>query len=534
MRLVVIGGVAGGMSAAARARRLDEDAEIVVLEQGPYVSYANCGLPYYVGGEITDEAALLVQTPDSLRESLNLDVRVNSQVTAIEDEHVTVVGPEGEYQLAYDAIVLSPGAVAAKPPLPGLDLPHVTTLRTVDDALALRQRVETPGRAVVLGAGFIGVETAEALAAQDWDVQLVELAPHVLPPLETEIAVPVQRELRRLGIGVHVGVAAEAITPEHVRLSDGTELPADLVVLSIGVRADTSLTGDIRTENGAIVVDEHGQTSNPKVWAVGDATLSVDAVTGALRPVALAGPANRAGRLVADHIFNPETARPIPAALGTAIVRVGDLTAALTGANRRALEGINYRTIHLHPNQHAGYFPGATSLSLLVHFAEEDGRILGAQAVGKEGVDKRIDVIATAMRAGLTIEDLIDLDLAYSPPYGMAKDPVNLAGMIGSNVRSGELQLWYVDDIPWAQENATIVDVRSAAEFATGHIPGAINIPHTEIREHLDELRGRPVRLICKSGMRSYLAYRVLVQEGFEDVASFSGGSLTWKDSADA
>lgn len=541
VRIVVVGGVAGGMSCAARARRLDEGAEIIVLERGEHVSFANCGLPYFVSGEISDPASLLVQTPSSLRAALDLDVRTGHDVTALDAARktVTVATAAGVEEISYDALVLAPGAQAARPPIAGLDSPRVRTLRTVDDALALRQRVEGGARrAVVLGAGFIGVEAAEALAHQGLETTIVEFAPHVLPPLEDELATLVTGELRRLGIRVRTAVAAEAIESgaDHdvVVLSDGTRLDADIVVLSVGVRPDTAVfeAAGAACERGALVVDEHGRTSLPDVYAVGDATVSVDAVTGARRPVALAGPANRAGRLVADAILRPATARPVPAAVATAIVRVGQQTAALTGANRRVLDdaGIPFHTLHLHPGQHAGYFPGSTQIHLIVHVRAGDGLLLGAQAVGADGVDKRIDVLATAIRAGWTVDELIDLDLAYAPPYGAAKDPVNMAGMVGENVLNGTLRLWYAQDLDEISASAFILDTRSAAEFATGHLPGVWNIPHTELRARLEDVRdaaaGRPVRVMCQSGVRSAIAHRVLTQAGF-DSASLSGGMLT-------
>lgn len=540
MRIVVVGGVAGGMSFAARARRLDEAAEIIVLERGAHVSFANCGLPYHVGGEIVDEEQLLVQTPESLRAALDLDVRTGHEVTAVDTDNrtVTVRTATGESQLSYDALVLSPGARAVRPPIDGLDSPRVRTLRTVEDAVALRQKVEARAdRAVVLGAGFIGLEAAEALAARGLDVTVVELADHVLPTLENEIAQPVTDELRRLGLTVRAGAAATRIEHEWNRdvvvLDDGGRLPADLIVLSVGVRPATEAfeASGIACDRGAIIVDEHGRTSAPGVWAVGDAVASVDAVTGVRRPVALAGPANRAGRQVADHILRPGLARPIPQPVGTAIVRVGELTAAMTGANRAdlAAAGIGYRTLHLHPNQHAGYFPGARQIHLLLHVGD-DGLVLGAQAVGVDGVDKRIDVLATAIRNRMHVADLIDLDLAYSPPYGMAKDPVNLAGMVGANVLDGTLRLWYAEELDEVEAKSLVLDTRSGAEYRTGHVPGSLNVPHTELRERLDEVRtaaaGRPVRVLCASGVRSAIAHRVLTQAGF-DSASLSGGMLT-------
>lgn len=550
MRIVIVGGVAAGMSAAARARRHDESAEIIVLERGPEVSFANCGLPYHVGGEIPHEGSLLLHTPETLRASLNLDVRTGHDVTAIDTaaKTVTVASASGVDQLAYDALVLAPGAVAIRPPLPGLDSPRVRTLRTVSDAVTLKKWVdEGATRGVVLGAGFIGLEAAEALRHRGLEVDVVELAPHVLPPLEREMASVVTTQLRNLGIRVHAGVAAESVevgdNEDVVMLADGTRIPTDLVVLSVGVRPDTAFAeaAGIETSRGAIVVDDRGRTSAEAVWAAGDAVISTDAVTGIQRPVPLAGPANRAGRLIADDIFGMAGGRPIPQPVGTAIVRVGEITAAMTGANRASLDaaGIDYTTIHLHPMQHAGYFPGASTVHLIVHIGTQDGRILGAQAVGYEGVDKRIDVLATAIRADLPATDLIDLDLAYSPPYGQAKDAVNLVGMVAENVENGRLKLWYADELDRMRDSALILDVRTPREYNSGHIEGSLNIPHTELRERLDEVRdaaqGRPIAALCAAGVRSNIAYRILVGNGF-DARSLSGGVQTlrqwWGDQA--
>lgn len=539
MRLVIVGGTAAGMSCAARARRLDEQAEIVVFERQHYVSSASCGLPYFVGDEITDPAALTVQTPESLRESLALDVRVDHEVVALDPsrKQITVLSAAGSEVVVYDALLLAPGAEASRPPIPGLDSPRVHPLRTVDDALAVKRLLPSIGRAIVLGAGFIGVEVAEALANQGIAVTLVEAADHVLPPLDDEIAALAADALRELGIDLRTGLLAERIDhaamEDTVHLAGGDAVGADLIVLAAGVRPATEIyeQAGVACQGGAIAVDRHGRTSLPGIWATGDATLSRDAVTGAERMVALAGPANRAGREIADDIFALASRRPIPATIGTAIVRVGALTVASTGANRQALAaaGIDFHTIHLHPTQHAGYFPGAEKLSLLVHFGF-DGRLLGAQIAGAEGVDKRIDVLATAIRAGLGVADLIDADLAYSPPYGQAKDPINLAGMVGANVLDGQLRLWYAQDLEAEADRALILDARSAAEFASGHLPGSLNIPHTELRERLAEVdaaaAGRPVRVLCASGMRSYIAHRVLVAAGF-DSASLSGGITT-------
>ena len=523
------------MSAAARLRRRDEGAEIIVLERSTYVSFANCGLPYYVGGEIEDPAKLLLHTPQTLKAALNLDVRINSEVTAIDPgaHSVQVTDTEtGEaYTLTYDHLILSPGGFAARPPIDGLDSPRVHTLRTVDDALALREATGT--RAV-----FIGIEAAEALAHRGFETHLVEYAEHVLPPLEVEMATLVTQELRALGVRVHAGVAAQSIVHgddrDSVTLTDGTELSADVIVLSAGVRPDTALAevAGIETRGGYILVDDRGRTSADDVYAVGDATVGRDHD----RPVALAGPANRGGRLVADAIADADTgeatARPIPRPQGTAIVRIGRLTAAMTGENRQALDaaGTQYFTVHTHANQHAGYFPGAQPVHILMHVGT-DGQILGAQAVGADGVDRRIDVIATAMRAGMKAPDLIDLDLAYAPPYGQAKDPVNQTGMVAHNVLTGELILTGPDALT---EDMPVLDVRTMGEYTAGHMPNSLNIPHTQLRDRLDEVRAwvdesvgeRPFVVMCAAGVRSWIGYRIVRAAGF-NVTMLSGGIQT-------
>ena len=547
MKIVIVGGVAGGMSAAARARRLAEDAEVIVLERGVYVSFANCGLPYHLGGEITDRSALLVQTPESLAAALALDVRTGHEVTSIDRQAktVTVRSAGGTEVIGYDALVLAPGATAIRPPVAGLDLPQVHTLRTIPDVDNLLELVaDGARRAIVLGAGFIGLEAAEALRLRGLGVDLVDLAPHVLPPLDAELAQLIDDELVANGVRTHVGLAAQAIEPtpgaEHaveVTLSDGTRLPGDLVVLSVGVRPDSHLAADAGLDlgpGGSIVVDTAQQTSDPHIWAVGDATAVRQAVTGAVAPVPLAGPANRQGRRAADAILgrlDPGSARAARPVLGTAVVRVFGLTAAITGANRRTLaqSGIAHHTVHLHPGHHAGYFPGAEQLHLTVSFAP-DGRLLGAAAVGRDGADKRIDVLATALAAGMTMDDVAELELAYAPPYGSAKDAVNMAGFMAQNVLDGTLRLWHAEDLDTVLDTCLVLDVRSAGEYAQGHLPGALNVPHTQVRERLDEIRaaadGRPVRVHCASGFRSYLAHRVLDQSGL-DSANLSGGMST-------
>ena len=539
MRLVIVGGVAGGMSAAARFRRLDEKSEIIVLEKGEHVSYANCGLPYFISGEIIDRSKLLVQTPETLKESLNIDVRTGIEVVAIDpaSKNLSVIGSTGAETISYDSLIISPGASPAKPTIPGLETANAFVLRTVPDALAIDTEVSAGVKtAAVLGAGFIGAEVAEALAMRGVATSIIEMADHILPPLETEIARFAEDALREAGVDVHIGVTASAIDGNRIKLSNGKEVKGDLLIVSAGVKPDTSVFTDAGIENdrGAVITDVYGRTNLPHVWAIGDAVISTSAVTAARRPVALAGPANRAGRIVADNIFqNHETLlQDLPALMGTAIVRVGTQTVAMTGANRQALEsaGIDFDTLHTHPNHHASYFPGAKQIHMIVHFEKGNGKLLGAQAIGESGVDKRIDVIATAIKFGAKITDLIDLDLAYSPPYGSAKDPINMLGMLGNNVMSGQLQLWHVGNIESELADSLLLDVRTADEFATGHLKNAINIPHIELRERIEEVRGlakgRRLRVMCQSGVRSYIAHRILVDAGFES-ASLSGGALT-------
>ncbi|MCH4249861.1 MAG: FAD-dependent oxidoreductase [Microbacteriaceae bacterium] len=542
MKLLVIGGNAAGMSCAARARRNDEHAEITVLERGTDVSYASCGLPYFIGGEIATEEPLRVQTPDSLSRILNITVRTGTEAIAIDPHtrHVTARTAEGLQELSYDALMLAPGASPVLPPIPGLDTERTTVLRTIDDATRIRAHAPAGSTAVVIGGGFIGIEAAEALAANGLDVHIVDMAPHILPPLEPEIAAIAEHELRDRGVTLHTRTTAERLesTPTHaaVHLATGETLSANIVLVAVGVRPDTEFVSaaGIQCERGAIVVDAHGRTSQPGIWAAGDAVQSTDMVTGASHPVALAGPANRAGRLIADDICGLPHPRCIPATLGTAIIRVGAQTLARTGAGRTDLAhaGIPFQAIHIEAANHAGYFPGAKTLRILALMGE-DGRLLGAQVAGQAGADTRIDVLAAAIRRGAHLDDLIDDDLAYSPPYGQAKDPINLLGMVGENVRTGQLRLWYAEQLDDMAATHLILDVRSRAEYAQIHLQGSLNIPHTEIRTHLNEIRnaaaGRPIAVTCASGKRSYLAHRILVQNGF-DSRSLSGGMNLLQD----
>ncbi|HLT83624.1 MAG TPA: FAD-dependent oxidoreductase [Phototrophicaceae bacterium] len=548
-RIVIVGGVAGGMSAAARARRLDEHADIVVLEQGAYVSFANCGLPYHLSGEIERREDLLLHMPESLARTLNLDVRTHHRATAVDRERreVAVAGPDGTYRLPYDALLLAPGAVPVLPPIEGLDHRAVHSLRTVPDLDGIQAAVgellrsrpagDQP-RAVVVGAGFIGLEAVEALVARGLRVDLVELGDHVLPPLDVELAPLVEAELRAHDVGLHVGVSARTITDgpagaATVTLSDGTALPADLVVVNVGVRPASTLAAEAGLElgpRGGIRVDGDQRTSDPHIWAVGDAVEVRHAVTGTYGTVPLAGPANRQGRRAADSMCGHRTTPQQPV-LGTAIVRVFGLTAAVTGANQATLRsaGVTHEVVHVHPGHHAGYFPGAEQVHLVASFAP-DGRLLGAQAVGRAGVDKRIDVLATALRAGMAADDLAELELAYAPPYGSAKDPVNMLGFVAQNVLDGTMPQWQAWDLDSVRADTLVLDVRSREEHANGHLEGALLVPHTELRERIDEVRaaaaGRPVSVHCASGVRSYLATRILRGEGL-DARNLSGGWLT-------
>jgi NADPH-dependent 2,4-dienoyl-CoA reductase/sulfur reductase-like enzyme/rhodanese-related sulfurtransferase len=553
-RIVVVGGVAGGMSAAARARRLDEHASIVVLEQSDHVSFAGCGLPYQVSGEIADRDTLLLHTPATLRASLDLDVRTRHRVTAIDRtaRTVTVTAEDGTYELAYDALLLAPGATTVLPPVEGLDHPAVHTLRTIADLDALAERLAgleaevaagrtAPVRAAVVGAGFIGLEAVEALVTRGLSVDVVERADQVLPPLEPDLAPLLADELRDHGVGLHLGASATAVVPrpagaDHavaLELADGTALDADVVLVSVGVRPASDLAaaaGLALGERSAIRVDADQRTSDPHVWAVGDAVEVVHGVTGATGPVPLAGPANRQGRRAADAMLGHRTTPQAPV-LGTAVVRVFGLTAAVTGPSHATLTaaGLAHEQVRVHAAHHAGWFPGAEPVHVTASFAP-DGRLLGAQAVGRAGVDKRVDVLATALRAGLTADDLAELELAYAPPYGAAKDVVNMLGFVAQNVLDGTMPQWHAADLEEVVATSLVLDVRSRAEHAAGHLDGALNVPHTELRARLDQVRaaaeGRPVAVHCASGVRSYLATRVLLAAGL-DARNLSGGWLT-------
>lgn len=533
MKIVIVGGVAGGMSAATRLRRLSEDAEITVVERSGHVSFANCGLPYHVGGVIEDRSALLLQTPESLAARFGIRVLVHHEVTAVDRDGrvVVVTGPDGESRLDYDALVLSPGARPLRPPIPGIE--RALSLRDIEDTdamvAALAGEVRT---AVVIGGGFIGIEMAENLCHKGLAVTIVEAADQVMAPLDPEMAAFVHQRLREGGVDLRLGSGVESIGASDVALADGSTVPADLVVAAIGVRPDSGLAADAGLEvdrRGGIVVDESMRTSDPAIYAVGDAVTKRDALDGSAVMVPLANTANRQGRMVADVIMGRDAAdRPV---LGTAIVGVFGLQVATTGwnAKRLAAAGRTFRQIHTHPSSHAGYYPGAAGLHLKLLVDPDTDEILGAQALGEDGADKRVDVIATAMAGGVPASRLADLELAYAPAFGSAKDPVNMLGYIARNMREGTVRTVQWDEVAErVAAGAVLLDTRTAAEVAEGAIAGALNIPVDELRERLDEVPAGPVVAYCAVGVRGYLAARILVQSGREAV-NLDGGYTTWK-----
>ena len=538
MKTVIVGGVAGGMSAATRLRRLDESAEIVVFERSGYVSFANCGLPYYIGGVIEKRDALLLQTPASLGARFGLDVRVGHEVLSIDRAAKTVrvreLASGTESDEAYDNLILSPGASPFVPDLPGIS--RALTLRNIEDtdamsdALAAAEASGRPTSAVVLGAGFIGLEVAENLVHRGWDVTVVELADQVLAPLDPEMSALVQARLEANGVRVLLGQSATALGASDLTLTSGETLPATIVVAAIGVRPESQLAKDAGlavSDRGGIIVDASQRTSDPSVFAVGDAVVKVDAVDDAPTANWLANPANRQGRLVADVIAG--RAQAFPPVLNTAIVGVFGLQAAATGwsEKRARAAGRVVRVIHTHPADHAGYYPGAKGMSLKLVVDAATDAILGAQGVGESGVDKRIDVIATAMRGDLTASDLVDLELSYAPQFGSAKDPVNMLGMIAENLRDG-----LTETIQWHELEAEVargvqlIDVRTPGEFARGAIPGAINIPVDDLRGRLDEVDADSI-VHCQVGLRGYIAARLLAGHG-KRARNLDGGYRTW------
>ena len=537
MRVVIIGGVAGGMSAATRLRRLDESAEIIVLERSGHVSYANCGLPYYVGGVIAEEDKLYLQTPESLHKRFRLDVRVHHEVTEIAADKKVVIARDlisgSESEISFDKLILSPGASPVVPPIPGIE--RALTLRTVEDVLRIYDAVEVkPKNAVVIGGGFIGVEMAENLVHKGIKTSLIEALPQVLAPLDPEMAELVHKELRKNGIDLHLANSVKEITESEVILADGTKVSAELVIASIGVKPDTTLAKAAGLEigtRGGVAVNKFNQTSNPDIYAIGDAAEKSDELTGESTLIPLANIANRHGRITADHIVG-KPVREV-SSIGTAIVKVFDLAVATTGWNAKRLAAASkpFKEIHTHPNSHATYYPGATQFSLKLIFDPQSGEILGAQGVGRDGVDKRIDVIATALRSGITAPALADLELAYAPPFGSAKDPVNMLGYIAENVITGitEIAQWNELD-KYKTDSYSFVDVRSESEFANGTIPGSVNIPVDELRERHTEIKNKKVIINCQVGQRGHVATMLLRSMGY-DAKNLDGGYLTWINS---
>jgi len=533
-RVVIIGGVAGGMSAATRLRRLDADATITVLERSGHVSFANCGLPYFVGGLIEEEEDLTLQTPRQLFDRFRLDVRVNDEVVAIDRTGHTVrtrsMVDGRENVVPYDKLILSMGAAPVRPPIPGYD--RVRTLRTVEDAASIAAQVDVvPATAVVIGAGFIGLEMAENLVAQGLDTTVVEAAPQVLTPLDSELAVLVGDELAAHGVRVELSVSVASVEERSITLSDGRTMSADLVIGAIGVRPDVRLAemaGLRLGPEGGLAVNDANQTSDPDVYAVGDAVEKPDAVSHATSLIALANVANRQGRRVADHIAGRPSHRV--ASLGTSIVKVFDIVAATVGWNERRLEaaGRPFRAIHSHPFDHATYYPGASRMSAKLIFDPDNGTILGAQIVGRSGVDKRIDVIATAMVGGLAAPQLADLELAYAPPFSSAKDPINLLGYMAENILSGDCDVVGAAELEsLVAQGWTLVDVRTAEEHAAGAIQGSVNLPIDSLREHLDSLGHGPVVVYCQVGQRGHTATALLQELGIK-ARNLDGGYQTW------
>lgn len=546
-KILIIGGVAGGGSCATRCRRMDENAQILVVDRGPFVSFANCGLPYYIGGVIQNESKLLLADSELYRQRFNIDVRTRTEALAIDRAAKTVrmrdLESGREYLETYDALVLSPGAAPLRPPLPGIDLEGIFTLRTIPDSRQIRSWIEAKNArsAVVIGAGFIGLEMAENLAHRGLEVTVVEMLDQVMPPLDREMALPVADHLRQQGIQLVLGdavAAFEASPSGHLAVTtkSGARHHADLVVLGIGVRPETGLAQGAGLDlgpRGGIRVDSQMRTNDPNIWAVGDAVEIFDSVTGAPALVPLAGPANRQGRVAADVICGRDAR--FRGTQGTAVCGVFGLTVAMTGASERALQragGSDYGKVYLHPSHHVAYYPGAKPIHMKLLFRKPDGRILGAQAVGEADVEKRIDVIATALQLGGTVYDLEEAELCYAPQYGAAKDPVNYAGMIAANHLRGDLPLADWNDV--ATSKALLLDVRDPDEYAEGHVPGALNIPLPQLRNRLDELpTSQEIWAYCGVGQRAYYAVRLLIQHGFA-ARNLPGGMRTYRAAAPA
>ena len=539
-KIVIVGGVAGGATAAARARRLHESAEIIMIERGEFVSFANCGLPYHIGGEIAQRESLLVQTVQGLSTRFNLDIRTQQEVTAVDPaaKKVTVRrAGGGEYEESYDALLLSPGASPFIPPIKGVDSPNVFSLRNIPDMDKIKSAVDGGAKsAVVVGGGFIGIEVAENLSLRGLAVSIVELQPQVMPPLDPEVAAPLQQQLAAHGIGLHLNNGVTEISPNgaglRVHIKEGEPIDADMVVMAVGVKPDTGLAKDAGlklNERGAIVVDEHLRTSDPNIYAVGDAVEVRDALTGEPAMLPLAGPANRQARIAADNMFGIDST--YGGVIGTSVVRVFNAVAASAGASEKTLKrrGAKFESIYVHRGSHVGYFPGGEQMMIKLLFEPDSGKLLGAQIVGGDGVDKRIDVLATALKAGMTVFDLEELELAYAPQFGAAKDPVNIAGYVASNVIRGDEAVISPNELdPAKAEEYTLVDVREPSEFDAGHIENALLIPLGQLRDRWTEIpTHKPIAVYCAAGQRAYYATRILRANGLSP-KNLTGGYKTW------
>lgn len=539
MKVLIVGGVAGGATAAARIRRLDETAEITVFERSGYISYANCGLPYYIGGVITDPEELTLQTPESFFSRFRINMKVHHEVTAIHPDQKTIsvrnLETGEEFEESYDKLILSPGAKPTQPRLPGVGIEKVFTLRTVEDTFHIKEYINKnqPKSAVLAGGGFIGLELAENLKELGMDVTIVQRPKQLMNPFDADMASFIHSEMRKHGVKLALGHTVEGFEEKDggidILLKDEMPLHADMVVLAIGVTPDTHFAKDAGLElgiKGSIVVNDRMETSAPDIFAAGDAVQVKHYVTGQEALISLAGPANKQGRIIADNICGGDSR--YPGSQGSSVIKVFDMTAATTGINetnaRKA--GLDVDTVILSPMSHAGYYPGGKVMTMKVVFEKETYRLLGAQIVGYEGVDKRIDVLATAIHAGMKATELKDLDLAYAPPYSSAKDPVNMAGFMIDNISKGILKQWHLEDVDLLPRDGsvTLLDVRTVREYGNDHIEGFKNIPVDELRERLDEIeKDKPVYVICQSGLRSYIGTRILEGNGYK-AYNFSGG----------
>lgn len=539
MKVVIVGGVAGGATAAARLRRLDEQAEIVVFERSGFISYANCGLPYYIGDVIKDPQDLTLQTPESFFSRFRVDMKVRHEVTALHPEKHTVsvknLKTGEEFEESYDKLILSPGAKPTQPPVPGTDLEKLFTLRTVEDTLRIKRYINRnhPKSAILAGGGFIGLEVAENLRELGMDVTIVQRPKQLMKPFDSDMAAFIHNEMRKHGVKLALGHTVEGFEETEdgvqVLLKDEAPLRADMVILAIGVTPDTRLAKEAGLElgvKGSILVNDKMETSAPDIYAVGDAVQVKHFVTGQETLISLAGPANKQGRIAANNICGMDS--HYPGSQGSSIVKVFDMTAAATGINETTAKsaGLDVDKVILSPMSHAGYYPGGKVMTMKVVFEKETYRLLGAQIVGYEGVDKRIDVLATAIHTGMKATELAELDLAYAPPYSSAKDPVNLAGFMIENIENGILKQFHIEEIQHLPKDGsvTLLDTRTPGEYQRGHVDGFQNIPVDVLREHLDEIeKGKPVYVICQSGLRSYISTRILTGNGY-DVYNFSGG----------